>query len=400
VQQTFSILSTPIFITGRGSISFLTSLGKKRIGIIRGGRSYNDNLKEKIEMLAAESGAKIQYLAEIRNEPFIDDIFKCMDEVRSFEPDMILAIGGGSVLDTAKAIHLFYENPDMKFEDALIPFTLPKLGKKAVHVSVPTTSGTGSETTSVAVFIDPLTQVKKLLLDNNLIPHYAVLDADLTESLPDSIRIATAMDALTHAIEASTAVNASVMTRAIALESSLDILENLSDSLNNCQNANVQALSREKIHIASAMAGVAITNSCTGLAHSYDHPGPAFSKAHGTVCGLMLPYTMGLCGAQPSYATLATRLGYQGNKKELSQHLIEHLFRLRESLSLELTFEEMGIDRKEYFNRVETWSKVSLDAMATVVSPAEMTIERGIELYDSCYYGKRPDLTSPIFMLY
>lgn len=389
MHHTFSILSIPEFITGRGSVSFFTSLGKKRIGIIRGGSSYNDNLKEKIEMLVAESGAKVQYLAQIRNEPLIDDIFKCMDEVRSFEPDMILAIGGGSVLDTAKAIHLFYENPDLKFKDALIPFTLPKLGKRAVHVSVPTTSGTGSEATSVAVFIDPLTKVKKLLLDNHLIPHYAVLDADLTDSLPDSIRIATAMDALTHAIEASTAANASVMTRAIALEAALDIMENISGSLNNCQYANVQALSREKIHIASAMAGVAITNSCTGLAHSYDHPGPAFSKAHGAVCGLMLPYTIGLCGAHPSYATLAGRLGYQGNMKELTQHLIEHLFRLRESLSLELTFEEMGIDRIEYFNRVETWSKVSLDAMATVVSPAKMTIERGMELYDSCYYGKR-----------
>ncbi len=390
MQQTFSILSIPKFITGRGSVSFITSLEKKRIGIIRGGRSYNKSLREKIEMLAAESGAKIQYLAQIRNEPSIDDIFRCMEEVRSFEPDMILAIGGGSVLDTAKAIHLFYENPDMEFKEALIPFTLPKLGKRAVHVSVPTTSGTGSEATSAAVFIDPLTKVKKLLLDNHLIPHYAVLDADLTDSLPDCVRITTAMDALTHAIEASTAANASVMTRAIALEAAIDIMENLPGSLNNCPNGSVQALSREKIHIASAMAGVAITNSCTGLAHSYDHPGPAFSKAHGAVCGLMLPYTMELCGTHPSYATLAARLGYQGNEKELTQHLTDHLFRLRESLSLELTFEEMGIDRIEYFNRVETWSKVSLDAIATVVSPVEMTIDRGMELYDSCYYGKRP----------
>ncbi|WP_313583517.1 iron-containing alcohol dehydrogenase [Lacrimispora sp.] len=390
MQQTFSILSIPKFITGRGSVSFITSLEKKRIGIIRGGRSYNKSLREKIEMLAAESGAKIQYLAQIRNEPSIDDIFRCMEEVRSFEPDMILAIGGGSVLDTAKAIHLLYENPDMEFKEALIPFTLPKLGKRAVHVSVPTTSGTGSEATSAAVFIDPLTKVKKLLLDNHLIPHYAVLDADLTDSLPDCVRITTAMDALTHAIEASTAANASVMTRAIALEAAIDIMENLPGSLNNCPNGSVQALSREKIHIASAMAGVAITNSCTGLAHSYDHPGPAFSKAHGAVCGLMLPYTMELCGTHPSYATLAARLGYQGNEKELTQHLIDHLFRLRESLSLELTFEEMGIDRIEYFNRVETWSKVSLDAIATVVSPVEMTIDRGMELYDSCYYGKRP----------
>lgn len=387
MNQPFSILSTPQFVTGRGSISFFATLGCKRIGVIRGGRSLNDDLKHTIEKLAEDSGAKLEYLAQIRNEPYIEDIFKCMDQVRAFEPDLILAVGGGSVLDTAKAIHLFYENPEMKFEDALIPFTLPKLGKKAVHVSVPTTSGTGSETTSVAVFIDPDTQIKKLLLDNNLIPHYAVLDADTTDSLPDSIRIATAMDALTHAVEASTATNASVMTKAIALEAAADILDNLQDAVSACPDTERQKKAREKIHIASAMAGVAITNSCTGLAHSYDHPGPAFSKSHGSVCGLMLPYTMQMCKAQESYAVLSRRLGYSGSTEELSAKLIQHLFALRKALSLELTFQEMGIDEKEYFDRVPGWASSSLNAMATQVSPVDMTEEKGIALYRACYYG-------------
>ena len=387
MTQSYSILATPQFVTGRGSISFFSSLDKKKIGIIRGGKSYNDQLKETIESLARNSGAKIRYLAQIRNEPYIEDIFSCMQEVREFEPDMILAIGGGSVLDTAKAIHLFYENPMMKFEDALIPFTLPALGKKAVHISVPTTSGTGSETTSVAVFIDPETKVKKLLLDNHLIPHYAILDANLTDSLPDSIRIATAMDALTHAIEASTAKNASVMTQAIALEAALDIIENLEPALSTCDNTAMQALAREKIHIASAMAGTAITNSCTGLAHSYDHPGPAFDKPHGSVCGLMLPYTMALCGSHPNYAALAKRLGYAGNEKELSHKLTDHLLQLRKKLTLEISFKEMGIDEKTYFEKVPKWAECSIPAMATQMSPAKMDIEKGCQLYKACYYG-------------
>ncbi len=388
----YSILSMPQFITGRGSVSFFSSLGKTKIGIIRGGKSYNASLKNTIEKLAKESGAEICYLAQIRNEPYVEDIFSCMEEVRNFEPDMILAIGGGSVLDTAKAIHLFYENPDMAFEDALIPFTLPTLGKKAVHVSVPTTSGTGSESTSVAVFIDRVTQVKQLLLDNHLIPHYAVLDADLTDSLPDSIRIATAMDALTHAIEASTAKNASVMTQAIALEAALDIMEYLKEALSSCTDREAQALAREKIHIASAMAGTAITNSCTGLAHSYDHPGPAFGKAHGSVCGLMLPYTMVLCGPHPNYAVLAKRLGYSGNEKELSQALINHLIFLRKKLSLETSFKEMGIPEAAYFEWVPKWADCSLPAMATQMSPAAMDSEKGRILYDACYFGKPPVL--------
>lgn len=390
MEQTFSRLYTPEFIAGRGSISFIRTLNKKRIGIIRGGRSYTPELEKEINTIAEETGASICYLAQIRNEPFIQDIFACMDTVREFNPDLILAIGGGSVLDTAKAIHLFYENPGMSFEDALIPFSLPALGKKAIHVSIPTTSGTGSETTSVAVFIDSETQVKKLLMDHTLIPHYAILDADLTDSLPDSIRISTALDALTHAMEASVAKNASRITQALALEAALDILENISLATDANKDTDSQAAAREKIHIASALAGCAITNSCTGIAHSYDHPGPAFGHPHGTICGLMLPYTMGCCQVQPSYVTLAKRLGYTGTETELTQALINALFDLMESLSLNTSFQEMGLPESTYFEKVPVWSEISLNAFATMVSPSDMTYEKGLQLYDACYYGKRP----------
>lgn len=390
METKFNQLHMPTFITGRGSISFFSTLGKKRIGIIRGGRSYNDDLKNTIESLAAETGAEVRYLAQIRNEPFIDDIFRCMDEVRAFEPDMILAIGGGSVLDTAKAIHLFYENPELSFEDATIPYSLPALGKKAVHISVPTTSGTGSETTSCAVFIDPVSKTKKLLLDNTLIPHYAILDADTTASLPASIRIATALDALTHAIESSTATNSSVLTQALAIEAAVDILEYLPQALRtDIPEADI-ALAQERVHIASALAGVAITNACTGVAHSYDHPGPAFGLAHGNVCGLMLPYTMKYVGAHPSYAAIAKRLGYSGTDKELTQSLIQHLFQLMNTLELKTCFKDYGIDQNEYSEAAKVWSEISLPAFATVVSPANMTFEKGISLYAECYEGTTP----------
>lgn len=392
MEQRFSRLYTPHFVTGRGSISFISTLGKKRIGIVRGGRSYSPELEKEIERIAEDTGAQICCLAKIRNEPYIQDIFECMETVKKFQPDMILAVGGGSVLDTAKAIHLFYENPEMSFEDSLIPFTLPSLGRKAVHVSVPTTSGTGSETTSVAVFIDSETQVKKLLMDNNLIPHYAILDANLTDSLPDSIRIATALDALTHAIESSTAKNASCLTQAMALEAAVDILESLPFAVSTNTDSEIQGLARERLHVASALAGCAITNSCTGIAHSYDHPGPAFGHPHGKVCGLMLPYTIGLCGVHPSYAAIARRLGYAGTDRELTQALADHLFTLMNALSLDTSFREMGIDEKDYFERVPVWSEISLSAFATIVSPAEMTYEKGLQLYDACFYGKHPEL--------
>lgn len=138
------------------------------------------------------------------------------------------------------------------------------------------------------------------------------------------------------------------------------------------------------------MAGTAITNSCTGLAHSYDHPGSSFGKSHGNVCGLMLPYTMALCESHPNYATLARRLGYLGSEKELSQSLIKHILDLRKELSLENSFKEMGIPEDAYFEAVPTWASHSITAFATQMSPVNMDIEKGHILYKACYFGNTP----------
>ena len=214
----------------------------------------------------------------------------------------------------------------------------------------------------------------------------------MTDSLPTSITVATGLDALTHSIEASTAMNASAMTRAIAMEAAVDILENLEAAAKDGEMTEEKKAAREKMHIASGLAGVAITNSCTGLAHSYDHPGPAFSLAHGNICGLMLPYTMKYVGVHPSYATIARRLGYKGTDKELTQALIDHLFGLMKKLNLKTCFKEFEIDREEYMEAAKTWAEISLSAFATVVSPAEMTAEKGVEMYTDCFDGTYPEV--------
>ena len=267
------------------------------------------------------------------------------------------------------------------------PYCLPALGSKAVHISVPTTSGTGSETTSCAVFIDPETHVKRLLLDNGIIPHYAILDASTTDSLPPSITVATGMDALTHAVESSTALNSTVLTRAIALEAAVDILEALKAAAAP-EDTDERRQARERMHIAASMAGIAITNSCTGICHSYDHPGPAFGLPHGLVCGLMLPYSMELIGPHPSYSALARRLGYHGSDAELLTALKNHILTLAGELGLATSFRARGIDEAAYLANVPTWAKESLPAFATVVSPAAMDEEKGIRFLKRCYYGE------------
>lgn len=378
----FKRIHMPNMICGRGAISFVTELGKKRIAVL----GYADSVGEFAEDLFAGTGAEVLYIGTVDREPLISDLFRFVAPVRAFEPDLILAIGGGSVMDMAKGLHLFYENPEMTFEESLKPFALPELGKKAESIFVPTTSGTGSETSSAAVFINPETRVKNLLLSNTLIPDYAVVDADFTDRLPDSVLIASAMDALSHAIESTTAKNASVFTKATATQAALDLLEYLPAAVDDLQPERRLA-AREKVHMAATMAGISITNSFTGIVHSYDHPGPAFDLPHGIVCGIMLPYSMKMVGPHESYACIAGRLGYHGTVEELSNRLADHIFEFSRKLGLKTNFAELGIDRAAYFDHVPQWAEISLCGMATQMSPADMDLEKGIAFYTMCYQG-------------
>lgn len=378
----FKEIHMPNIICGRGSISFVTGLNKKRVAVL----GYADSIQQVAEDLFAGTDTEVFYIGTFNREPLIDDLFDSVEAIRAFEPDLILAIGGGSVMDMAKGLHLFYENPEMTFEESLKPFALPELGKKAESVFVPTTSGTGSETSSAAVFINSETRVKNLLLSNTLIPHYAVVDADFTDHLPDSVLIASAMDALSHAVESTTARNASAFTKATATQAALDILEYLPAAVDT-SHPEQRFAAREKVHMAATLAGISITNSFTGIVHSYDHPGPAFDLPHGIVCGIMLPYSMKLVGSNENYACIARRLGYCGTVEELSDQLAVHILEFSRKLGLQTTFEGLGIDREAYFSNVPCWAEISLRGMATQMSPANMDLEKGVAFYTMCYQG-------------
>ncbi|MEF2806594.1 MAG: iron-containing alcohol dehydrogenase [Massilistercora timonensis] len=375
-------LCMPKIICGRGSCSFLSTLGRKRVGVL----GYDETVFPRIREVFQGQDTEICYLATIDHEPEIGDIFDNLEKISEFQPDLILAVGGGSVLDVAKGLHLFYENPTLTFEESLRPYSLPPLGKKALLAAVPTTSGTGSETSSAAVFVEPKSRVKKLLLSNTLIPHYAVIDADYTDGLPRQVQIAGGLDALCHAVEASIARNSSAFTKALALEAALDILENLPVAVAPETEEERRKAAREKLHVAATMAGIAITNSCTGIVHSYDHPGPAFGLAHGVTCGIMLSHAMRITGPMPEYATLARRLGYCGDEESLFKQLFIHIQKMNAALGMPNSFEAAGVDEKEYFDRVPQWAKISLTAFATEMSPVDMDEEKGVRFYQYCYY--------------
>jgi len=376
-------------ISGRGSIAFLKSLGRKRAAIIYDGRVLDEQSKQKLSALLAEGGCEAGFLADIRNEPFVSDILDVKNEVNAFEPDLLLAIGGGSVMDSAKALWLFYEYPELPLEAAFRPFQLPELGSKAVLAAVPTTSGTGSETTCCAVFTNRQTRQKQLMLDYKIMPTYAILDADFTESMPKSVAAFTGMDGLTHAIEAAVCTASSPFVVSLALTAALDLLENLPVSVNALPGSEEKALARELCHYSATLAGIAINNSSAGLAHALDQLGPFFDLPHGLVCGILLPYTIMISVPQPAYVTLGKRLGYGGSDAEICRQLVERMFVFNEQIGIPVSFAEIGIDEEAYMSKLDDFLDGLDDSMAAKLAPIELSVSEAKELLIAAYHGER-----------
>jgi len=390
-NKSYSVLYQAQYIVGRGSIGAIGELGRKRAAVIYDSRVVNGETKALVEKIMKDSGGECEWIGDIKNEPFFSDIRECVRRAGEFRPDLILAIGGGSVMDTAKAVRLFYEYPDMTLEESLKQYQLPKLGGKTIMAAVPTTSGTGSETSSAAVFIDQETKAKHLMLANTIIPEYAILDANFTDTLPAVVAAHTGADALTHALEASVCTIASSMVVSIALGSALDLLENLEDSVQIKEKCAKRDAAREACHTAASLAGSAITNSCAGMAHGFDQPGPYFGFPHGMVCGMMLPYTTSFAGVQPSYRKLAGRLGLSKNTDEAScAALVDYLWEFVERLGLPHSFSELGVDEKAYMDKLDDFADLAAGAISTRLSPRVPSHEEAVELLRDVYYGNRP----------
>lgn len=381
------------YITGRGAISSLGNMGRKRAAIVLDRGVVSPENLDKITGYLKDGGTEYQVVADIRTEPYFKDILKARQTVNEFQPDMIVAIGGGFVMDTAKALWLFYEHPEMPFEDAFKPFQLPPTTGKAIIVAVPTTSGTGSETTSCAVFTNQDTNQKSLMLGNNLIPEYAILDADFTDTLPDHIAAQTGMDALTHAMEASVSANTSPMVVTLAISAALDMFEYLPISAGTGAEGTSKYEARERCHNAASLAGVAITNSFCGLAHACDQPGSFFKLPHGLVCGMFLPYTTALASPHPTYAAVARRLGCNGKTEaELCSQLVDYLWSFTEKMGLCHSFKELNIDETAYMEQLPLFVKAACESMSSKLSPHPLDEVSATRLFKDIYYGIKPEV--------
>jgi alcohol dehydrogenase class IV len=307
-----------------------------------------------------------------------------------FAPELFVAVGGGSVMDVTKAVWLFYEHPELRFADAFKPFQLPPGNGKAVIAAVPTTSGTGSETTCCAVLTDAQTRHKELILGFEIVPEYAILDPDFTDTLPDTIAAHTGMDALSHAIEAAVCKAASPITVTLALGAALDILENLPLSVRAGVDKARRAQARAACHYAAALAGVAINNCSAGLAHALDQPGPYFGLPHGLVCGLLLPYTTAVHTPHPIYARLARRLGFCGDEAALCAQLVGFLWDFNTDVGIAHSFRNLGVAEGAFMEKLADFAGAVDGSMAARLSPRQPTQAEAAEILCAAYYGEKP----------
>ena len=349
--------------------------------------------------------------SEVEPDPSFDTINKGVEMMKEFKPDVIIALGGGSSMDAAKGMWLFYEHPEADPEGLKLKFMdirkrtykFPKLGEKAKMVCIPTTSGTGSEVTSFAVITDKKINKKYPLADYELTPDVAIIDPDLVMTLPKSITADTGMDVLTHALEAYVSNMASDYTDGLAEKAVELVLGNLKEAYTNGSNAHA----REKMHNASCIAGMAFSNAFLGLNHSIAHKlGGEFHIPHGRANAIILPIVIRYNATKPTkfvsfpkyeyfiadekYATMARKVGLKAKTTEEGVNsLIEEVIKLNEFLGIPKTLKDAGVDEEEFLAKIDKLADMAFEDQCTTANPRLPLVSEIKDILMEAYYGEK-----------
>ena len=295
---------------GKGCLEELKNLkGKKAILVVGGGSMKRQGFLDKAVNYLKEGGMEVQLFEGVEPDPSVETVMKGAEAMRAFEPDWIVAMGGGSPIDAAKAMWAFYEYPEISFEDLITPFSFPELRQKAKFAAIPTTSGTATEVTAFSVITNYQTGVKYPLADFNITPDVAIVDPDLVAGLPVKQVAYTGMDALTHAIEGYTTKAAWEMTDMFHIKA----IEIISKSLRGAVANEKEG--REGMALGQYIAGMGFSNVGLGIAHSMAHTlGAVYDTPHGVACAMMLPIVMEYnadCTGE-KYREIARAMGVKG----------------------------------------------------------------------------------------
>lgn len=372
---------------GKGSIDVLKTLeGKKAMIVMGGGSMKRFGFLQKIEDNLKEAGMEVQIFDGVESDPSVETVMKGAEAMRAFEPDWIIGLGGGSPIDAAKAMWIFYEYPEFTFKEAIVPFGLPKLRNKAKFVAIASTSGTATEVTAFSVITDYAAKIKYPLADFEITPDIAIVDPDLAETMPAKLVAHTGMDAMTHAIEAYVSTSADNYSDPLALKA----IEMVRDHIEASYKGDMKA--RSEMHDAQCLAGMAFSNVSLGIVHSMAHKiGGVFHVPHGCANAILLPtviqYNAVECGAR--YAKIARMLELKGEtEKELVDSLVELIRNLNAELNIEKSFKEWGISEEEFIANLDYMSENAVLDACTATNPRKVDNKAIADIYKAAYYGE------------
>ena len=380
---------------GKGALEALKSFkGKKAMIVVGGGSMKRFGFLQKAEAYLKEAGMEVELFENVEPDPSVETVMKGADAMLKFQPDWIVAMGGGSPIDAAKAMWAFYEYPEIKFEDLITPFGFPELRQKARFAAIPSTSGTATEVTAFSVITDYSTGIKYPLADFNITPDVAIVDPDLVMGLPVKQVANTGMDALTHAIEAYVSTLNCPFTDPLALQAIEMVLEYLPASYNG------NKVAREQMHYAQCLAGMSFSNALLGIVHSMAHKtGAAFSTGHiphGCANAIYLPYVIKYNAKDPvaagRYAEIARRMSLEGTSQQaLINSLCEKIDSFNVKLNIPKTLKEFGINEEEFKEKVAKIAELAVGDACTGSNPRAIDPANMEKLLTCTYYGTEVD---------
>ena len=393
----------------KDSITYLRHIDAERVmlvcdpGMVQFG--YADLVKRQLELNRHKPAVDV--FSDVEPNPSTNTVYKGLERFVDFQPDVIIALGGGSAMDAAKAMWMFFEHPDVSFFGAKQKFLdirkrtykIP-YAQKTTFICIPTTSGTGSEVTSFAVITDSETHIKYPLADYALTPDIAIVDPALVMSVPASVTADTGMDVLTHAIESYVSVMASDYTRGLSLQAIKLVFENLEHSYRFGDEE-----SREKMHNASTMAGMAFANAFLGINHSLAHKvGPMFDIPHGRTNAILMPHVIRYNGRDPQkhamfpkydyfradkdYADIARFMGWGTDKQsdaELVEVLAQKVYELGIAVGIDMNWKGQGVTKKLLQDTVYTLAEHAYEDQCTTANPKEPLISELKEIIEIAF---------------
>lgn len=383
---------------GKGSLETLKTLsGSRAIVVVGGGSMKKFGFLDRVESYLKEAGFEVRLFEGVEPDPSVETVMKGAEAMREFQPDWIVAIGGGSPIDAAKAMWAFYEYPDTTFDALCTPFNFPTLRTKAKFCAIPSTSGTATEVTAFSVITDYQKGIKYPLADFNITPDVAIVDPDLAETMPKKLTANTGMDAMTHAIEAYVSTLNCDYTDPLALYA----IKMINELLVKSYNGDMEA--RDRMHNAQCLAGMAFSNALLGIVHSMAHKtGAAFSGGHivhGAANAMYLPKVIKYNSKNPTamkrYADIARFIGLTGDNDEaLTDALIARIKELNKELNIASCIKDYEggiINEAEFLEKLPKVAELAVGDACTGSNPRSIDPKTMEKLLKCCFYDTKVD---------